>query len=345
MYVLDTNAFYYASEISEFTYDVKKLQTFIADNEVFIPTTALFEFLIKFKGDIYTIRKGGRYLLDNHIKVASNIINPLPSYFINDLVNITEQQLNTMCEEVLENKIDVESRFISLLFDMCLFSGYYFTVMSDGTEPCEYCFAAMDIVYKKFVNIVFEIFKQIFKEGYKTDDCENYVRNCFYNLLAFMLEKGIPFIEKAKSVTSEEEFENADVWFSSEDYAQMSSRLNSKSGSQRSTVFLQRLGITYRKKNNDNELKIYIHKLRNIFDGKVKLEPLQDYFYDTLVNILVNGATLWKNDFLDSLILCNLQNDHILITYDNGVINRMNKRKSQYPMYQKSIDIINYLKQ
>lgn len=203
----------------------------------------------------------------------------------------------------------------------------------------------MDIVYKKFVNIVFEIFKQIFKEGYKTDDCENYVRNCFYNLLAFMLEKGILFIEKAKSVTSEEEFKNADVWFSSEVYSQMSSRLNSKLESQSSTAFLQRLGVTYRKKNNDNELKIYIYKLRDIFDDKVKLEPLQDYFYDTLVNILVNGAALWKNDFLDSLILCNLQNDHILITYDNGVINRMNKRKSQYPMYQESIDIINYLKQ
>ena len=124
MYVLDTNAFYYAAGISECTYDVKKLRKLIKDNEVFLSTTSLFEFLIKYQGDIETVRLGGKYLWENHIKIASNVINPLPEHFTDDLINITESQLQLMCADVLENKIDVESRFTALLFDVCLFSGY-----------------------------------------------------------------------------------------------------------------------------------------------------------------------------------------------------------------------------
>ena len=41
MYVLDTNAFYYAAGISECTYDVSKLQKLIEDNEVFISSKVL----------------------------------------------------------------------------------------------------------------------------------------------------------------------------------------------------------------------------------------------------------------------------------------------------------------
>lgn len=63
-----------------------------------------------------------------------------------------------------------------------------------------------------------------------------------------------------------------------------------------------------------------------------------------MVNILVHGAALWKNDLLDAIILCNLQEDHQLITYDNGVIKRMEQRKSEYTKYGESLAIITQLK-
>lgn len=226
MYVLDTNAFYYAAGISECTYDVEKLREFIRTNECFISTTSLFEFLIKYQNDIEIVKLGGKYLWKNHVLLASNIINPLPEHFTDDLVNITEQQLQLMCTDILENKIDVESRFTSLLFDVCLFSGYYFVVMENGKEPCEYCYSAMTAVYKMFTENVLDVFRELYKNGYQTDDCENYIRNCFYNLLAFMLEKGIPFIEKAKSVNSNEEFNDIDIWFPAEEYTQLSKKLH-----------------------------------------------------------------------------------------------------------------------
>ena len=57
MYVLDTNAFYYAAGISECTYDINKLQKLIDTNNVFISSTTLFEFLIKYRDDIEKLVK------------------------------------------------------------------------------------------------------------------------------------------------------------------------------------------------------------------------------------------------------------------------------------------------
>lgn len=345
MYVLDTNAFYYAAGISECTYDVEKLQKLVDENEVFISSTSLFEFLIKFRNDIQTIHKGGKYLWEKKIKLAGNVINPLPNNFTGDIINFTESELQTLCSNILENKIDAESRFISILFDMCLFSGFYFSAMSDGVEPSGFCFEVFEKAFRMFANINLEVFVDIFTEGYKTDDCENYVRNCFYNLLAFELEKGIPFIERAKAVKDEDEIPDIDDWLSSEDYPHDTEKLSNKMKAKTSTAFLQRLAIKYWKSNNDPELKNHISKLKSIFDKKVKLTALQDYYYDTLVGIMTKGAALWKNDLLDAIILCNVQDLHVMITYDNGVIKRMEKRKSEYPKYLESINVINMLKE
>ena len=111
---------------------------------MFISSTSLFEFLIKFRNDIQTIHKGGKYLWEKKIKLAGNVINPLPNNFTGDIINLTESELQTLCSNILENKIDAESRFISILFDMCLFSGFYFSAMSDGVEPSGFCFEVFE---------------------------------------------------------------------------------------------------------------------------------------------------------------------------------------------------------
>jgi len=345
MYVIDTNAFYYAAEISEFTYSKEKLQEFIRTHETIISTTSLFEFLIKHKDKIDIVQKGGKYLYQNNIKIASNVINPLPEHFIDDLANISQESLDVLCAEILKNKINVESMFTSVLFDMCLFSGYYFTALSDGTEPCEYCFGVLEATYRMFATIVLDAFKELYTEGYKTDDCETYIRNCFYNLLAFMLEKGIPFIEKAKSIKTEEEYRNVDNWLPSEEYSHLTEQLLRKFKKQRSTAFLHRLSVIYWQHNNDPELKQHIARLRAIFDKKIACPALQDYFYDTLVNILVHGGALYKNDLLDAIILCNTQDQHLLITYDGGVINRMRKREHENDVYKNSLLAIKKLQE
>lgn len=344
MYVLDTNAFYYAAGISECTYDVEKLRELIKNNDTFISSTSLFEFLVKYQSDIKTVRAGGKYLWENRIKLASNILNPLPKHFTDDIANISEHQLQSMCTDILDNKIDIESRFTAMLFDVCLFSGYYFIVMSEGTEPCDYCYSAMEIVYKMFTDMALDIFKELYADGYKTDDCENYIRNSFYNLLAFTLEQGIPYIEKAKTVTSDEEFKNMDIWFPVDEHTKLSQNIALKLQRKTSTAYLHNLAVIYWKHNNDPELKKHISTLKSIFDNKIRYPALQDYCYDMMVNILVHGAALRKNDLLDAIILCNLQDEHQLLTYDNGVIKRMEQRKSEYKKYAESLTIIAQLR-
>lgn len=172
----------------------------------------------------------------------------------------------------------------------------------------------------------------IFTEAYKTVDCENFIRDSFYNLLSFELEKGIPFIERAKSISDDMDILNIDEWIPSDDYLKDTKMLFKKMKQRTSTAFLQRLAVTYWKNNNDPELKKHIQRIRDIFDKKVKFTALQDYYYDTLINIMTSGGALWKNDLLDAIILCNVQDEHIMITYDNGVIARMEKRKKEFSL-------------
>ena len=73
MYILDTNAFYYAAGISECTYDVQKLRNLINTNEVFIVSTTLFDFLIKHRNDLNIVHKGGKYLWEKNIKLVGNV--------------------------------------------------------------------------------------------------------------------------------------------------------------------------------------------------------------------------------------------------------------------------------
>lgn len=344
MYILDTNAFYYAAGISQYTYDIGKLHKIINKNEVFISSTSLFEFIIKYRDDIDTIHAGGKYLENEGINIVGNVINPLPKGYNWRLSKITDHELQHLCEDILNNKIDVESRFVAMLFDMCLFSGYYFVALTISKEISDIGFEIFTKVYKMFSGVNLEIFEKIFKEGYKTNDCENYVRRHFYNLLAFELKKGIPFIEKAEELEGDEAIKSVDDFISDEEYSGAMSKLERAMKSKTSTEYLQRLAIRYWKSNNDQELKKHIKNITTIFDKKIELVALQDYFNDTLEKILTSGAALRKNDLLDAIILCNVQDKHIMITYDNGVIERMQKRKDKYPKYAESIGVIERLK-
>lgn len=346
MYILDTNAFYYASGISNFTYDVNKLQTFIKNNPTFISSTSLYEFFIKFRDDLSIIHQGGEFLQDNNIQIVGNVINPLPDYFSDDIMNITETEFQRICEYALKNKIDAEAKLTTILFAECLLLGYYISLMSSEVEPCDFSDFVTSRVFKLFMMIIPDTFRKIYAEGYEMKNCENHVRKCFYSLLAFCLEKGIPFIEQSKCINENEECLSYNDLFPLEEYSNATSKLSKKIQKRSSsTAFLNNMVNEYIKNNSEHDLLKCISKLQSMFNEKVNYTALQEYFYDTLTSITMSGSALWKNDLLDAIILCNVQDEHVLITYDNGVINRMEKRKSEHFKYQESIDTINELKQ
>ena len=344
MYVLDTKAFYYAAGISSCTYNVDKLRKLVAENDTFVSSTSLFEFIVKNRNNLSLIQKGGRYISDNNIIIASNIFNPLPSDLSLDLQNYSETQLISLCDAILENKIDIESRYTSLLLNFCLFSGYYFYAFPSPKEPGSACYRIFEALYKMLSSINIEVFKQVYTDGYQTDDCENYVRNSFYNLLEYELIQSIPYIEKAKLIPEDGDTVDISDWISSDDFKNAFNDTAAALQKKTSTQYLQQLGIKYKKGNNDPYLTKHISAISGLVNKRIPFPALQDYYYDTLEKIVISGAALWKNDFLDALIMCNIQNEHILITYDNGVIKRMEKRKEQYLKYQESLAVITKLK-
>ena len=53
-----------------------------------------------------------------------------------------------------------------------------------------------------------------------------------------------------------------------------------------------------------------------------------------------NIAAFMKNDILDAIILCNIENEHQLITFDNGLLEHMRKYKENRPTYKSSLELI-----
>lgn len=61
-------------------------------------------------------------------------------------------------------------------------------------------------------------------------------------------------------------------------------------------------------------------------------------------NILLNGASFWKNDIIDAIIMSHIRSDgDILLTFDQGAIKHMEKHKNQHAIYESSLKMIQSL--
>ena len=119
MLFLDTNAFYYAAGISTTSINLPGLLKLISENETCISVVSLHEFLVKFRNDIGVIKKGLQFLADHHIKTAYNKFFPKPENLEYINVDMSESELSTFVQSILQEKIDVESRFASIIFTSC----------------------------------------------------------------------------------------------------------------------------------------------------------------------------------------------------------------------------------
>jgi len=199
MLFLDTNAFYYAAGISTASINLPGLVKLISENETCISVVSLHEFLVKFRNDIGVIKKGLQFLADYHIKTAYNKFFPKPENLEYINVDMSESELDTFVQSILQEKIDIESRFASIIFTSCFFSGAAFSAAKNIDSgmtglATEVVWRAVTVVNKGNV----DVFRQIFTDGYATDDCENYVRHAFQNLLGIYFQALIPICEAAK---------------------------------------------------------------------------------------------------------------------------------------------------
>ena len=109
------------------------------------------------------------------------------------------------------------------------------------------------------------------------------------------------------------------------------------------THFVHRAGIKYGKKINDKHLSALLDGLETSIQKIIKEQSLAEYIYDIIYKSLSSGGAFLKNDINDALILSTLSEDRIILSFDNGIIEHLQKHASERSEYQKSLLLITSL--
>lgn len=345
MIFLDTNTFYYASGLSSSCpCDLEKLNTIIESNDIAISIATMYEFVYRWKSDITKIHLGGKFIADNKIKIFGNPYYMLPQNFPSDWEMISQDQIDCFVEKISSTKIDAEARLSTIVFSICFISASDFIVKETSIEnkTNEFYANIMRAIMKMMNEVDIDVFRNILREGYSTGDCEDYVRKCFDNYMEFWLQCFVPILKKANEVDSYEEYVN--LW-SDTDWDYLSNQISKKiSKNETTALYIKKSAKKYWKKINDDHLEEFSGNLRESINKKIPHKSTQEYIVDIVRNILLNGSAFWKNDIIDAIIMSHIRNEgDILITFDQGAINHMEKHLKKHPIYSTSLDLIKQL--
>lgn len=339
MLFLDTNAFYYAAGLSNGNIAIEKLREYIYRNEAAISSVSFYEFLVKYRDNIDKIHKGSIYLANHNIKVAYNKYFEYHDELDCDFTTISEQELETVIQIILEDKIDVESRFASIVYDLMLFSGLYFYFIPEGEDVSDIKGFIFETCFKVFALSSLEVFREIFKAGYDTDNCEKYVRDATKNLLEFSYSILLPVLNGAIEIQTEDEFRKLLEKFDFVDSAEIQLKRIQRCDS--SIGYLSKIAAKYNKSSKNSRLEDYLEKMSQPIVEKIREKALQEYLKEIASKSCQNGSPFMKNDILDAIILCSIEKEHQLITFDNGVLEHMRKYSEDRPTYKLSMQLIN----
>lgn len=339
MVFIDTNAFYYALQIStNESVDDEKLRKFIIENDVAISSVSFFEFLTKYRSNIEVIHKGAQFLYDNKIKLAYNKYFPYTKILDCDYCNITGNELKQVMNKVLEIKIDTESRFASLTFALLLFSAFYFYYIPEGEKASDLKKHIFHTCFLVWTQDNLDVFKSIFEDGYKTDDCEKEVKNAIRKLLEISLSISFAIFDAAKDVKNEDEFKDL---IEKTDYISLSkNKIKKIQKVDTSIVYISRLAKIYNDISGDTQSTAYLSELSKPITKKIQEKGLQEYLCEIVAKSCKNGSPFLKNDILDAIILCNIDEEYKIITFDNNMKEHMQKFSDTRSTYKSSIELI-----
>lgn len=339
MVFLDTNAFYYASQISNNEHvDDYKLREYIENNDISISSVSFFEFLVKFRNSIETIHKGADFLSKNEIKIVYNKYFPSRQEFDCNYCNITKDELAGVITKVIDMKVNTESAFASITYDLLLFSAFYFYYTPEGENASEIKKKIFEVCYRTWAENNLDAFRKVFEDGYKTDDCEKTVRDAVRSLLEYSLALSFSIFDGLREFENEEEFMNL---LDNTDFMVLSqNKLKKIQKYDTSMVYISKLAKIYNDVSSDNNSLDYLSKLSEPIAKTIKEQGLREYLSEIVVKCCKHGSPFLKNDILDGIILCNIENDHSLITFDKAMKAHMEKYSEERPTYKSSIELI-----
>ena len=104
--------------------------------------------------------------------------------------------------------------------------------------------------------------------------------------------------------------------------------------------YLKKRGLSYGKNINDKQLNALFNGLQNSFIKTLGKSSIEEYMFSIVKNTISNGGAFRKNDINDALILTSLQTGDIILTFDNRMIEHMEKHAKIRKEYVDSVKLI-----
>ena len=354
MMVLDTNTLYYACGLSAPPLDVdrnKLIRTIRSTEDVVISYVTLAEFLTKYRRHARIIRRTCSYMRDNHIRVIGCEYMPIDKQFIMLLTKIKQKDFNKEFKGIFDAKIDIESRIASTVFFVLLVCETIFECNIDPMNLTAPAFGFLSNLFKILRETLVPVFNEFYQDAYKTDDAENYIRRGIYRLLDTFIPVLMPLCQRViQDINDSVEPNEVDTTeiihnFKRTEWEVATETYHGRINKQRTPVhYVQRRGITYGKGINDKHLKLLLGGLEKSIEKIVGQNALKEYLFDILRKSITEGGAFRKNDINDALILCALNANDTIISFDNGIINHLRKRADVRVEYMNSVAAIENLR-
>lgn len=349
--VIDTNTLYYACGLSAPPATVTKaklLQEIDSADAVTMSSISFAEFLTKYRRHAGIIRRVCSFMRQHHVCVSNNEYMHFDPQEIKALTKIRQREFGNRFERVLVRKVDVESRFASTIFFLVLISTTIFECDIYPYTLSEPTYDFLTTVFKPASAEIFTpLFNYTYNEAYKTDDAENFIRHWFYRYLDAFIPVVIPVCQRViETINTTPEGGDINIpqivdEFSQQNWHEMMEKYQRKIRKHGTpTKFVHRSGIKYGKKINDKHISALLSGLKDSIQKVIGDHSLAEYVYDIASNCLSSGGAFFKNDINDALILSALNENDVMLSFDNGVIEHMQKYANDRPEYQKSLKFI-----
>ena len=348
MLLLDTNTFYYISNLSPSPIiDSKKFFSKINSTEcIKISSVSFAEFISKYRNNAKIIRRVCSFMRERHISVNDQII-PFDKDIVKKLRTVKQKNLDTVWNTLILIKSNRESSLGAVIFLIVLFCETIFECNIDPYNVPAHIYDFFSLIFKDSIRpLITDIFKKVYFDAYQTDDAENFIRKEFYNCLKLFISLSTPLCKHVLKKCDEIPVgEKIDIPKIMQEYRvdwqkEMDTYQNKIDKEDTPAKFVHKRGIKYGKSINDKHLRELLNGLSNSLKKVFTNSAIEEYIYSIINNTLSSGGAFYKNDINDALILATLKPSDKILTFDNGMIQHMRNHSELRQEYRNSISLI-----
>lgn len=340
MYALDTNVLYYLTGLSTYPSAVNssRLVKLIDGGECCVTSTSFFEFICNKKNGVKELRDLIELFIKHDIKVANVALEPLPEWFEWDIDSIDDGMLDDLRTFAVNNKIELESKYACAQLTVCVLLGLYFYL--DWQLKGDWSVAGIACFMRKCTSLNESLVKNVFVEGYASNDCERCVKRNLESILGEELATGIAVMEAVEQHDGEQDF-NIVKWVESTEFNLSFCRAKGLiAHSQSAYDFLRKLASHYKTNHGEDAYRSFLDGVYDIFIGKAQTAELGDCLRRTMKRIVEDGGKYRKNDLLDALILSVIDQVDAVITFDSGFRKIIEGMANENDKYARSVSLI-----